>query len=170
MWVKVASRLVVVLTAGVMQTCGQRRLAQVVLGNPAEITRNPPAPLPLLQPSVKARVEALPSCCVPFSSAPCSSVRTHKGLARATRAVADQLCGGGCPVRGGGVWAPPRLGLVCGGKVALWDLSSRFVGKRGLCACLCACLPVSACLLLLQYNSNGIISVTFKLQIAKILS
>lgn len=45
-----------------------------------------------------------------------------------------------------------------------------FLGKRGLCVCSRACLPLSACLLLLQYNANGIISATFKQQISKILS
>lgn len=95
----------------------------------------------------------------------------HPGvwLARVTHAVAARLCGSGRPCAGC-VWAPLRLGSVCGGEAASWDLSPCFLGKRGLCVCLCVCLPVSACRLLLQYNLNGVTSAAFKLQIAKILS
>lgn len=168
MWVKVAGRLVVALTVWVMQTRGQTGLAQVFSGNPAdENTRNPPVPLPLLQTSVKPRWKR----CHLFvsSSAPCSLVRTCKSGWHTTRAVADRLCSSVRPCTGC-VWAPLRLGLVCGGKATSWDLPSCFLGKRGLCAHSCACLPVSVCLLLLEYNSNGIISATFKLQIVEILS
>lgn len=111
MWVKVAGRLVVVPTAVVMQTRRRRRLAQVFLGNPAENTRNPPAPLPL--PQTPGGSDAV--FCVSSSSAARSSVRSRGGaehpgtrLACATPALRQRVpvcrvCLGSSEV-GFGVW------------------------------------------------------------------
>lgn len=83
--------------------------------------------------------------------------------AKAAGAVADRRCGSGGPVRRG------VLGLLRGWVGACSE--GAFLGfvllflREARALRVFMCLP--ACRLPPQYNSNGIISVTFKLQIAK---